>query len=510
MERFLLISGRIISFIFVAVGVVLLVLMLAAILFVNATSVVPAFGQNLVNDHVIDDLRPAIWQTITDAIPPEVQIGDTTIQTGPLVLAFERSVDDIIDSGLPLDEWLQTRAEQVFTQVVTEVRGSVSAAVQTNVEGFQDALAGSDAAPLVDLLLAALDQCTDAQVAEIQNLLGAGPSANLSVAVSFLCRPPESLGVNARDLMRNVLTLVLAEVGDRAASEIESRLSQIDLSKLSIDTPLGPASLDWPNIRLGSGLFSVSVPIPDNIVQAVEEAAAQLSAQASQVIGQAVAEATQQADDARATLSAAGSALATEAATRVPSTGTPTEVPPTATPLPTAEPTQTPEEADAERNAVSASEQRVLDLTSEIGNALADAAAQLTTVLLLVLGIPLLIHAYLQLYLMRTLRLWGLWIALVLTISGIILFVIDDRLTTAIINPLTQNGDSPLPAPLASVAASARLALQNALQSELGTPFQTTGLLLTVIGVVLIAVVVFLFWRDRAKRNQPVPEASQS
>ena len=312
MERFLLVSGRIISFIFIAVGVLLLVAMLSGILLVNATAIVPAFGQNLVDNHVIDDLGSAVWQTFTDSIPPTIQIGQNTVETAPLVTAFRRALEDIINSGLPLDEWLRTRADQVFFRVVTEVQGAVAGAVQAPVENLQQALSDSNAAPLVNLLLAALDQCTDAQTAQLEQLLGTGPSPNTSVAVSFLCRPPESVGVAAQDLMRNAITLALAEIANQAAGRIEERLSEVDLlSNITFDTPLGPAQLDWPNVRVGSGFFSVSVPLPESIVQAVEEFAAGIQSRANAVI----AEATQQVQEAQATLQAAGSALATEVTT---------------------------------------------------------------------------------------------------------------------------------------------------------------------------------------------------
>lgn len=491
MERFLLISGRIISLIFVVIGVLLLVVMLGGILLVNATSVVPAFGQELVDNHVIDDLGPAVWQTFTDAIPPTIQIGDTTIETAPLVTAFRRALEDIVNSGLPLDEWLQSRADQVFFRVVTEVQGTVAGAVQAPVESLQQALSESNAEPLVNLLLAALDQCTDTQVAQIQQLLGTGPSPNVSVAVSFLCRPPESLGVPARDLMRNALTLALAEIANQAAGRIEERLSEVDLlSNISFDTPLGPARLDWPNVRVGSGMFSVSVPIPESIVQAVEEFAAGLQTRANEI----TAEATQQVQEAQATLQSAGSALATEVSTRMPPTATTV---PTATPAPTLEPTLTPAEAEAQRQAVSPLEQRVLNLFDAIGASLSEISGQLTTVLLLVLGIPLIIHGYLQLYLMRSLRWWALWIGLTLTISGILLFIINDRLTTSLITPLARSGGDSIPAALIPVADATVAALRSAIESSLIGPFQTTGLFLTVIGVALLAAVIFLFWNAR-------------
>lgn len=497
MERFLIISGRIISFIFVLVGVLLLVALLSSVLIVNATSVVPAFGLKLVDNHVIDDLGPAVWQTFTDAIPPTIQVNDTTIETAPLVTAFRRALEDIVNSGLPLDEWLQSRADQVFFRVVTEVQGAVTTAGQTAVGSLQQALTESNAEPLVNLLLAALDQCTDAQVAQIQQLLGTGPTPNVSAAVSFLCRPPETLGVSAQDLMRNALTLALAEIANRAAGRIEERLSEVDLlSNITFDTPLGPAQLDWPNIKVGSGLFSVSVPIPESIVQAVEEFAAGIQTRATEVI----AEATQQVQDAQATLQAAGSALATEATTRVPATAT-------ATLAPTLEPTLTPAEAEAQRQAVSPLEERVLTLFNDIGESIAEIAGQITTILLLVLGIPLLIHAYLQLYLMRSIRWWVLWIGLVMAISGVVLFVINDRLTTSLMTPLSAGTSDSLPAALVPVADAAVTSLRSAIESSLIGPFQSAGLFLAVVGVALIAVAVFLFWRARQKAHhiEPAP-----
>ena len=506
MERFLLVSGRIISFIFIAVGVLLLVAMLSGILLVNATAIVPAFGQNLVDNHVIDDLGSAVWQTFTDSIPPTIQIGHNTVETAPLVTAFRRALEDIINSGLPLDEWLRTRADQVFFRVVTEVQGAVAGAVQAPVENLQQALSDSNAAPLVNLLLAALDQCTDAQTAQLEQLLGTGPRPNTSVAVSFLCRPPESVGVAAQDLMRNAVTLALAEIANQAAGRIEERLSEVDLlSNITFDTPLGPAQLDWPNVRVGSGFFSVSVPLPESIVQAVEEFAAGIQSRANAVI----AEATQQVQEAQATLQAAGSALATEVTTRTPPTATAISTP---TPAPTFEPTLTPAEAEAQRQAVSPLEQRVLTLFEAIGASLSELSSQLTTILLLILGIPLLLHSYLQLYLMRSIRWWLLWIGLTLAISGFVLFAINDRLTTSLITPLAASSSDAVPAALVPVTSAAVESLRSAIESSLIGPFQTAGLFLAMLGVALVAVAAFLFWQARQKAHhiEPVPTADET
>jgi hypothetical protein len=502
MERFLIISGRIISFIFVIVGVLLLVLLLSTTLLINATAVVPTFGQNLVNDHVIDDLPNAIWQTFTDALPEEVVIGETTISTEPLLAALGRSLQDILASGLPLGEWLQSRADQILTNLVTEVRGSASRITQGRVADLQDALSGSNAEPLVNLLLAALDQCTDAQVQQIQQLLDTAPAPGLSVGVSFLCNPPESLGVSARDLMKNALTLVLAELGNRAANSIEDRLQTLEIEWPTIDTPLGPATIEWPNIRLGTNQFSVSVPLPDNVIQAVENVVADIRAQ----FGARVAEATQQAQDAQATLAAAGSALATEVSTRTPPTATQTpDVTATLTPVPTISPDQ----LQAERDAVGPLEQRILDLTQGLGDSLAEFTGQVTTILLLLFGLPLIIHGYLQLYLMRKVRWWLLWIGLVMVISGAILFIIQNALNTSLNDPLDNPVAPTLSEPLAAVGASIRHALQDALQATLFGPFQGAAVFLVIVGLGLLVLAIYLFWRVRKARALPpdVPPA---
>jgi hypothetical protein len=479
-----------------------LVLLLSTTFFVNATAVVPAFGQNLVNDHVIDDLPNAIWQTFTDALPQEVVIGETTLNTEPLITALGRSLQDILASGLPLGEWLQSRADLILTNLVTEVRGSASRVTQNRVADLQDALSGSNAEPLVNLLLAALDQCTDAQVQEIQQLLNTAPAPGLSVGVSFLCRPPDSLGVSAQDLMKNALTLALAELGNRAADRIEERLQTLEIQWPTIDTPLGPATIEWPNVRLGTGRLSVAVPLPDNIIQAVENVVADIRAQ----FGARVAEATQQVQEAQATLGAAGSALATEVSTRTPPTATQT---PVATATLTPVPTVSPEQLQAQRDAVGPLEQRILDLSQQLGDALAGFTGQITTILLIIFGLPLLIHGYLQLYLMRNLRWWLLWIGLVMVISGAILFVIQNALTTSLSDPLNNALDPNLAAPLAAVGASIRLALQEALQTTLIGPFQTSALFLLIVGVALLVLSVYLFVRARRSRALP-PAAPKS
>ncbi|HYO87896.1 MAG TPA: hypothetical protein VER79_04565 [Candidatus Limnocylindrales bacterium] len=497
MERFLLLSGRVISFIFVLVGAALLVLMLSGILLVNATSVVPVFGQNLVNDHVIDDLPPALWQSFTEAIPPEVQIGTTTIETQPLVNALGRSLRDIIDSGLPLGEWLQIRAQELIASVTDNLRGRVTTVVGGGADSLQSALSETAAQPVATIVLAALDQCTDAQVSEISRILGTSPSNRLSVGISFLCRPPEDLGVGAVDLMRNAITLVLAEVGRQAASVLETRLAAIELPSLSIDSPIGLLTLEWPDVRIGSGFLSVTVPLPDSIVDPVNEAVGGFIAPIIAPVQQVQEDVATQAVEARETVAAVGSALGTEVATRIPPTATATPVPPTATAVPTLVPTLTPDELLAQRNAVSPLEQRVLNVLNRIGEGLGPAAGQITLVLLLVLGLPLLLHGYLQLYLMRTLRLWGLWIALVTALSGLILLLINNLLVAGLVDPLTPTGSSTLPTPLAAVWDGALLALQNALQTELNTPFTVVGLLLLVVGLVGIVVLGFQIWRGR-------------
>jgi hypothetical protein len=182
-------------------------------------------------------------------------------------------------------------------------------------------------------------------------------------------------------------------------------------------------------------------------------------------------------------------------------------VTPTETPAPTLEPTLTPEEAEAQRQAVSPLEQRVLTLFEAIGASLAELSGQITTVLLLVLGLPLLIHGYLQLYLMRSIRWWVLWIGLVLAISGVLLFVINDRLTTSLITPLSAGSSDSVPAALIPVADAAVASLRAAIESSLVGPFQSSGLLLAVLGVALIAVAAFLFWQARQKVHhiEPVP-----
>jgi len=480
-ERFLIISGRVISFILGAVGILLLVVLFSGILLVNAAAVVPAFGQNLVSNHVIDDLRTAVWQSFTDSIPTTITIGQQTIDTVPLVAAFSRARADIINSGVPLDEWLRSRAEQVFFGAITD-------RVQAPVTNLQQALSDSNAAPLVNLLLAALDQCTDTQVAQIQQLLGTGPSPTVSVAVSFLCRPPESLGVSARELMRNALTLMLAEVATQASDRVEERLSNVDLlSNITFDTPVGPARLDWPNIRVGSGILTVSFPIPESIVQAVDTFIGGVQTQ----VGGVIAEATQRVDDAQATLQAAGSALATEVNTRMPSTLTPT-----ATPIPT--PAEDPSQS------VSPLEQRILNLFEEIGAGLADISNQFTTILLLLLGIPFLLLGYLQLYLMRAIRWWMLWIGLVLAISGALLFAISDRLVNGLVNAsLTVSSDA-VPNVLVPVINAAIESLHSA-EVSLISPFQSIGLFMAMAGVALVAVAAFLFWNVRQKAHRIEP-----
>ena len=191
----------------------------------------------------------------------------------------------------------------------------------------------------------------------------------------------------------------------------------------------------------------------------------------------------------------------------------PFTVTPTVTPAPTLEPTLTPEQAEAQRQAVSPLEQRVLTLFEDIGASLSEISGQITTILLIVLGIPLLLHGYLQLYLMRAIRWWVLWIGLTLTISGALLFIINDRLTTSLMTPLAATSSDSLPAALVSVSEAAIASLRAAIESSLIGPFQTSGLLLAVVGVALVAVAIFLFWnvRQQAHQIEPAPaEASPS
>ncbi len=497
MERYLLVSGRVISFIFVIVGVALLVLMLSGILIVNATSVVPAFGQNLVDDHVLDDLRPAIWQSFTEAIPPEVTVRNTTIQTEPLVTALGRALQSILDSDVPLADWLEARAQALVAQVTENLRGRVTTTVAGGIDTLQSSLSGSAAEQLATILLATLDECTDAQVSQISQVLGTTPSNQLAVGISFLCQPPESLGVGAADLMRNALTLTLAQVGREIAGDIDGRLSNVALPELAIDTPVGKVTLEWPNLRIGSGFLSVTVPIPDNIVEPIEEALGVFSARVLAPVQQVQESAATQVVEARETLDTAGSQLATEATTRIPPTATNTPLPPTATATATLVPTLTPDQIQAERNAISPLEQRVLDVLNGLGDVLASLAGDITLILLAVFGLPLLLHSYLQLYLMRTVRLWLLWIAIVAAASGAILLLINGWLVTNIVDPVTLIDPSGLPVALAAVADGAVTALQDALQSQLNMPFTAVGVLLLVLGLVGIVVLGFQMWRSR-------------
>jgi hypothetical protein len=487
MERYLLVSGRIISFIFVLVGVELLVLLLSGILLVNGTSVVPEFGQNLVNDHVIDDLPPALWQAFTEAIPPEVQVGRLTIATEPLVTALRRSLRDIIDSGLPLGEWLQARSQTLIASITDNLRGRVMTAAASGAESIQSALSGTAAVPLANLVLASLDQCTDAQVSEISRVLGTSPSNALSVSVGFLCRPPENLGVPARDLMRNTLTLVLAQVGIEVTGVFESRLGVIEVPVLSVESPIGLLTLEWPDVRIGSGFLSVTVPLPDSIVDPINEAVDNFLAPILGPVQQAREDVATQVVEARSTVGAVVEQLGTEVATRIPPTATLTPVPPTVTAAATLVPTLTPDELTAQRNEISPLEQRVLDVLNRVGEALRSVGDQLTIVFVALAGV-LLLHGYLQLYLMRTLRLWGLWIALVVALGGLQVLVITalvmDRIAISVLTPDT----SALAAPFVLFWTGVLTALQNALQSELYTPMIIVGLLLLVPGVVGIVL----------------------
>jgi hypothetical protein len=498
MERYLLVSGRIISFLFVLVGVALLVLFVAGLIFAGAGSIAPAFGQNLVEDHAIDDLPPAVWQAFTETVPPEVQVGRFTIATEPLVAALGRSLRDIIDSGLPLGEWLQNRAQALIISVTDNLRGRVDAALESGATSVQAALSGTAAEPLANIVLAALDQCTEAQVSEISRVLGATPSTALSVGVSFLCRPPESLGVPARDLMRNTIVLVLAEVGQEVSGTLESRLRAIELPALSFESPIGRLTLEWPYVRIGSGFLSVTVPLPEAIVDPINEAVGGFLGQVVTPVQQAREEAATEVADARSTMESVGAQVGTQIATRIPPTATLTPVPPTATATATLVPTLTPDELLAQRNAISPLEQRVLNVLNRIGEVLGDVGGQVTLVLILLVGLPLLLHGYLQLYLLRTLRLWGLWIALVAALSGVLLLLLNGLLMEQLSPTLLTPETATLAAPLVPVWNGVLTALQDALQSVLFTPFIAAGLLLLVPGVV--GIVVAATYGRRARR----------
>lgn len=501
MERYLLVSGRVISFIFVLAGAALLVLMLAGLFIINAGSALPALGQNLVRDHVLDDLPPAIWDSFTEAIPPDVQVGRVTIPTEPLVTALRRSLRDIIDSDLPLGEWLQTRAQSLIAGMTDNLRGRVTTGVSGAVDSLQPVLSGPAAAPLANIILSALDACTGAQVSQISSALGANPPAALTVGISFLCRPPESLGVGAADLMRNTIVLVLAEVAQQATGTLQTRLTAIELPALTVDSPVGRLTLEWPNVRIGSGFLSVTVPLPDSIVDPINAAVSGFFGP----IVTPVRQAATQAVEARSTVSAASTQISGEIATRLPSTVAPTSVPLTATPLPTLIPTLTPDELQAERDAISPLEQRVLNVLNRIGEVLGDIAGQLTQWLILLLGLPLLLHSYLQLYLLRTLRLWGLWIALVAAVSGAALLAINSSLMSNLTAQLVLPEVSTLAAPLAAVWAGALAAMQQALQSQLHTPFIAAGLALLLPGLAGIALVALHYWRERRLNGAAEP-----
>lgn len=497
MERYLLVSGRIISFIFVPVSAALLALVLAAILLVNAGSMLPVLGQNLIHNHVLDDLPPAIWEIFIDTIPPDVQVGRATIPTAPLATALRRSARDIIDNGLPLGEWLQTRA-QIFVAAMTgNLRGRVTGAMAGPVNSVQSALSGPAAAPLANIILSSLDACTDVQISEISRVLSISPSAPLTVGISFLCRPPESLGVGAADLMRNTIVLALSEVALRMAGALETRLTAIKLPPLTVDSPVGRLTLEWPNVRIGSGFLSVTVPLPDSIVDPINEAVSNFFGP----IVTPVRQAATQAVEARSTVSVAATQISSGIATRMPSTVEPTPVPSATPTAPTLVPTLTPDELQAERDAISPLEQRVLNVLDRAGDALNGVAGRVITCIFLLLGLPLLLHSYLQLYLMRVLRLWGLWIALVAVFGGAALLYINNAVVSYFTNLLTPLEASTLAAPLAAIWSSTLATTQQALQSQVYSPFTTVALLLILPGLAGIVFVALHYWRERRLIN---------
>ncbi len=274
---------------------------------------------------------------------------------------------------------------------------------------------------------------------------------------------------------------------------LQTELANFDLSQVVIDTPMGPARLEWPNIVVGQGIISVTIPIPEQLVTRLEEGAGNLQ------VG--VQTAVAQAHDVVSTSQANVDSMATQISSAASTFSAPTITPSpraTITPIPTIAP------EDRPINVVGDAVQNVLrQLDAELTRVVND----LTTIIWIVMIFLLVNMLIIILFALRTWPGLILWAGTALLVAGLIVLLFGNRLSgrSALTTDATTTTGEPVA--VSELKITVERALSESFSAELSAPMVTQGIVMLVAGVALVAGGVYL---ARRKPAPPSPEAVQA
>jgi hypothetical protein len=250
MERFLVVSGRVLSILLapVAAGLLELAILTNIIL---PTVLNPGMYAAIVTDEAtqqaaVERITPVVLDAIAESVPAEVREG---VQ---MVLGAARAIQD----GTLLQDFVdRVLNRELARQLVANLAASRfdlnAPAVAQNLAALADNII-VQSEPFSRELVAALPLCTEGQLAA---LVSAAESRLADQAVEVLCQPPEEDIPLVQDYVRRVL------VGFARAlrGDVRERLA---LLQIEIDTPLGLLTITPQTISLGGDSFRFQVDIP--------------------------------------------------------------------------------------------------------------------------------------------------------------------------------------------------------------------------------------------------------
>jgi hypothetical protein len=490
LERFLLIAGRIISVLFAIVLIIHLVFTVTLTSVFSASATTPqAFADNLQEADFQQELGSAALAVVLNALPSELEIGNTAINTADLVnalLAVEwRDLATQLGSG----DLVNALISDVLSGVVSQVGGEVQDTVSQQAALLSDRLSGRPAYQIAQLVVAAVQACTEDQ---IDRLLAAAESSNFT-AIDFICNPTTS-GDNLQGVMRDIIVVGLGNFAAALSERADEVLAGLNLGNIQIETPLGVLSLDWPEVVVTRGNFSVNVPLPQNFVDRVNEVVGGIQAS----ISSARSQLNTQVEQSQADLEALATQIVTDAQASATAAAPTATLPPTDTPTPAPTAEATPEPPSQVSIAIHTA---LNDLTVQ----LVALANSINGFLWGALAFDAIIILIAVLFMLRRWTHMGLWAGIVLLISGVAVEIVNIVVAGALRNLAV----TPYPNEVAEVAqlqTTLRTSLANAIYSGFDQPLLLQAIVLIVAGILLLVAAVYFMRRAGKKGTETVTD----